>query len=55
MRLLRGAGPAGSPSGTADLTVLAAVPLTVPATELADVPVLSTVLDGDPTHRAASL
>lgn len=39
----------------ADLTVLAADPLTVPATELADVPVLLTVLDGDPTHRAASL
>ncbi|MCF2434796.1 amidohydrolase family protein [Streptomyces thinghirensis] len=32
----------------ADLTVLAADPLTVPATELADVPVLLTVLDGDP-------
>ncbi|MFE1202429.1 amidohydrolase [Streptomyces sp. NPDC058762] len=39
----------------ADLTVLAADPLTVPATELADVPVLLTVLDGEPTHRAASL
>ncbi|GGQ11381.1 amidohydrolase family protein [Streptomyces mutabilis] len=39
----------------ADLTVLAADPLTVPATEPAGVPVLSTLLDGDPTHRAASL
>ncbi|MEU9594246.1 amidohydrolase [Streptomyces sp. NPDC048219] len=39
----------------ADLTVLAADPLTVAATELADVPVLLTVLDGAPTHRAAGL
>ncbi|MCX5205405.1 amidohydrolase [Streptomyces sp. NBC_00237] len=39
----------------ADLTVLAADPLTVPATELADVDVLLTVLDGVPTHRAAHL
>ncbi|MFJ8544096.1 amidohydrolase [Streptomyces sp. NPDC093586] len=39
----------------ADLTVLAADPLTVAATELADVPVLLTVLDGEPTHRAAGL
>ncbi|MGV9288955.1 amidohydrolase [Streptomyces sp. NPDC003719] len=39
----------------ADLTVLAADPVTVAATELADVPVLLTVLDGDPTHRAAGL
>ncbi|AQS65931.1 hypothetical protein [Streptomyces pactum] len=28
---------------------------TVPATEPAEVPLLLTVLDGDPTHRAASL
>ncbi|MET8572711.1 amidohydrolase [Streptomyces sp. NPDC004783] len=39
----------------ADLTVLAEDPLAVAATELADVPVLLTVLDGAPTHRAASL
>nr|WP_237518998.1 amidohydrolase [Streptomyces sp. SID5910] len=39
----------------ADLTVLAADPLSVAATELADVPVLLTVLDGEPTHRAAGL
>ncbi|MEU5678037.1 amidohydrolase [Streptomyces rochei] len=39
----------------ADLTVLAADPLTVPATELADVPVLLTVVDGEPTHRAAQV
>jgi predicted amidohydrolase YtcJ len=39
----------------ADLTVLAADPLTVAATELAQVPVLLTVLDGEPTHRAESL
>ncbi len=39
----------------ADLTVLAADPLAVPATELADVPVLLTVVDGTPTHRAAEL
>ncbi|MBQ0888272.1 amidohydrolase [Streptomyces sp. RM72] len=39
----------------ADLTVLGADPLTVPSTELADVPVLLTVLGGAPTHRAASL
>ncbi|MBD0421973.1 amidohydrolase [Streptomyces sp. TRM S81-3] len=39
----------------ADLTVLAADPLTTPATELPDVPVLLTVLDGDPTHRDAAL
>jgi predicted amidohydrolase YtcJ len=39
----------------ADLTVLGADPLTVASTELADVPVLLTVLDGEPTHRAASL
>ncbi|SOB79835.1 hypothetical protein SAMN06272789_0636 [Streptomyces sp. 1331.2] len=39
----------------ADLTVLAADPLTTPATELADLPVLLTVLDGLPTHRTDSL
>ncbi|GAB7187353.1 hypothetical protein ATKI12_7184 [Kitasatospora sp. Ki12] len=39
----------------ADLTVLAADPLTTPATELAGLPVLLTVLDGRPTHRADSL
>ncbi|MFI9824959.1 amidohydrolase [Streptomyces sp. NPDC052013] len=39
----------------ADLTVLAADPLTTPATELPDVPVLLTVLDGVATHRDASL
>ncbi|MEU3660175.1 amidohydrolase [Streptomyces sp. NPDC032940] len=39
----------------ADLTVLAADPLSVAATELADVPVLLTVLDGGLTHRAAGL
>ncbi|WP_406860440.1 amidohydrolase [Streptomyces sp. HUAS MG47] len=35
----------------ADLTVLGADPLTTPAGELPDVPVLLTVLDGRPTHR----
>ncbi|MEU8925289.1 amidohydrolase [Kitasatospora sp. NPDC048545] len=39
----------------ADLTVLAADPLTTPATELVGLPVLLTVLDGRPTHRADSL
>ncbi|MFF2080247.1 amidohydrolase [Kitasatospora sp. NPDC058162] len=39
----------------ADLTVLAADPLTTPAIELAAVPVLLTVLDGRPTHRAEQL
>nr|WP_205615306.1 amidohydrolase [Streptomyces harenosi] len=39
----------------ADLTVLADDPLTVPATELAELPVLLTVLDGRPTHRDAAL
>ncbi|MFB7371811.1 amidohydrolase [Streptomyces sp. NPDC056222] len=39
----------------ADLTVLADNPLTVAATELPDLPVLLTVLDGRPTHRDASL
>ncbi|MFE6054122.1 amidohydrolase [Kitasatospora sp. NPDC056446] len=39
----------------ADLTALAADPLGTPATELADLPVLLTVLDGQPTHRADAL
>ncbi|MFJ9774959.1 amidohydrolase [Kitasatospora sp. NPDC101157] len=39
----------------ADLTVLATDPLSTPATELAGVPVLLTVLDGRPTHRADRL
>ncbi|WP_309054282.1 amidohydrolase family protein, partial [Streptomyces sp.] len=39
----------------ADLTVLADDPLTVPATELPDVPVLLTVLNGRITHRAATV
>jgi hypothetical protein len=39
----------GAPTGAAT------APLTAPATELADVPVPLTVLDGDPTHRAARL
>ncbi|MET9345647.1 amidohydrolase [Streptomyces termitum] len=39
----------------ADLTVLAADPLAVPATELPDVPVLLTAVDGRLTHRAAEL
>ncbi|MFG2333813.1 amidohydrolase [Streptomyces sp. NPDC048604] len=39
----------------ADLTVLGADPLTASATELPDVPVLLTVLDGRPTHRDPAL
>ncbi|MGA4843998.1 amidohydrolase [Streptomyces sp. G45] len=39
----------------ADLTVLAADPLTTAATDLPDLPVLLTVLDGTPTHRDASV
>ncbi|MER7624407.1 amidohydrolase [Streptomyces sp. NPDC126503] len=39
----------------ADLTVLSDDPLTVPATELPDVPVLLTVLNGRITHRAATV
>ncbi|MFD7395585.1 amidohydrolase [Streptomyces virginiae] len=39
----------------ADLTVLADDPLTVAATELPQLPVLLTVLDGGVTHRDASL
>ncbi|MDI3423477.1 amidohydrolase [Streptomyces luteolus] len=39
----------------ADLTVFAESPLTTDATELPDLPVLLTVLDGRATHRAAGL
>ncbi|MFJ3696137.1 amidohydrolase [Streptomyces sp. NPDC090052] len=39
----------------ADLTVLADNPLTTAATELPDLPVLLTVLDGRPTHRDTTL
>lgn len=39
----------------ADLTVLADNPLTVPDADLARLPVLLTVVDGHPTHRAAGL
>ncbi|MFI9362811.1 hypothetical protein ACIG5E_17410 [Kitasatospora sp. NPDC053057] len=39
----------------ADLTVVAADPFSTPATGLAEVPVLLTVLDGRPTHRADRL
>ncbi|MER6299849.1 amidohydrolase [Kitasatospora sp. NPDC001539] len=39
----------------ADLTVLAADPLTTPDGELAELPVLLTVMDGRPTHRAEVL
>ncbi|MGW4508692.1 amidohydrolase [Streptomyces sp. NPDC004436] len=39
----------------ADLTVLADDPLTTSATDLPDLPVLLTVLDGRPTHRDPSL
>ncbi|MEU0100257.1 amidohydrolase [Streptomyces sp. NPDC006267] len=39
----------------ADLTVLADSPLTTAATELSELPVLLTVVDGRPTHRDASL
>ncbi|MDQ8702929.1 amidohydrolase [Streptomyces sp. LHD-70] len=39
----------------ADLTVFAESPLTTGATELPDLPVLLTVLDGRPTHRATAL
>ncbi|MER7729164.1 amidohydrolase [Streptomyces sp. NPDC096323] len=39
----------------ADLTAFAGNPLTTAATALADLPVLLTVLDGRPTHRAASV
>jgi predicted amidohydrolase YtcJ len=39
----------------ADLTVLADNPLTTPAADLSGLPVLLTVVDGRPTHRAASV
>ncbi|MFJ3583026.1 amidohydrolase [Streptomyces sp. NPDC090127] len=39
----------------ADLTVLAENPLTTPATALADLPVLLTVMDGRITHRSAAV
>ncbi|MGW0550010.1 amidohydrolase [Streptomyces altiplanensis] len=39
----------------ADLTVFADNPLTTPALDLPDLPVLLTVLDGNPTHRDANL
>ncbi|MFJ2900284.1 amidohydrolase [Streptomyces sp. NPDC087218] len=39
----------------ADLAVFADNPLTVPDTDLSDLPVLLTVLDGRPTHRASSV
>ncbi|MFD9723354.1 amidohydrolase [Streptomyces sp. NPDC059072] len=39
----------------ADLTVLADDPLTTTATDLPGLPVLLTVLDGTPTHRASDL
>lgn len=39
----------------ADLTVFAGNPLTAAATELPDLPVLLTVLDGRPTHRDTTL
>ncbi|MFC9265465.1 amidohydrolase [Streptomyces hydrogenans] len=39
----------------ADLTVLAADPLTTPAADLPDVPVLLTTVDGRVTHRAQGL
>ncbi|MHB6907249.1 amidohydrolase [Streptomyces sp. DB-54] len=40
-----------APGYRADLTVLADDPLTTAATDLPDLPVLLTVLDGRPTHR----
>ncbi|MFE7791572.1 amidohydrolase family protein [Streptomyces sp. NPDC057460] len=39
----------------ADLTVFADDPLTIAATDLPDLPVLLTVLDGHPTHRDPSM
>ncbi|GAA3475876.1 amidohydrolase [Streptomyces yanii] len=39
----------------ADLTVFADNPLTTPATDLPELPVVLTVLDGRPTHRSPSL
>ncbi|MFE2724251.1 amidohydrolase [Kitasatospora sp. NPDC059327] len=50
-------GTAGRPvvGHRADLTVLAEDPLTVRSTELAELPVLLTVVGGRPTHRDPSL
>jgi predicted amidohydrolase YtcJ len=39
----------------ADLTVLADNPLDIPDTDLAELPVLLTVVAGRPTHRAPEL
>ncbi|MGG2463124.1 amidohydrolase [Streptomyces sp. RGM 3693] len=44
-----------APGYRADLTVLADDPLTTAATDLPDLPVLLTVLDGRPTHRDPSV
>ncbi|WP_411075089.1 amidohydrolase [Streptomyces sp. cmx-4-7] len=44
-----------APGHRADLAVFAADPLTTAATDLPDLPVLLTVLDGRITHRAASV
>ncbi|KUL36481.1 amidohydrolase [Streptomyces sp. NRRL F-4489] len=44
-----------APGCRADLTVLGGDPLTTPATELPELPVLLTVLDGRPTHRDPSV
>ncbi|MFJ6700611.1 amidohydrolase [Streptomyces sp. NPDC091272] len=41
--------------GRADLTAFAGNPLTTAATDLPELPVLLTVLDGRPTHRAAQV
>ncbi|GLX22062.1 amidohydrolase [Streptomyces lavendulae] len=44
-----------APGFRADLTVFAADPLTTAAVDLPELPVLLTVLDGRPTHRAAGV
>lgn len=44
-----------APGFHADLTVFADNPLTTPPTDLADLPVLLTVTNGTPTHRAPTL
>ncbi|MFI9114704.1 amidohydrolase [Streptomyces venezuelae] len=44
-----------APGFRADLTAFAASPLTTPATDLPDLPVLLTVLDGRITHRATEV
>ncbi|MFJ6015815.1 amidohydrolase [Streptomyces sp. NPDC092952] len=44
-----------APGYRADLTVFAENPLTTPATDLAGLPVLLTVVDGRPTHRDTGL